>query len=241
MDPVEAAERARLEARAAVLSSPHGAKAATLQSQPIRDSALSDQRLRVIVSTDARALWLMRDSTVLMAAPVAIGMSESFKWAGKVYDFTTPHSRRKVIGKQENPFWVPPDWHYFEKAAEQGLTPVQLKKKDLIRLRDSTRIEVRGDQVGRVNQLGNFWPFTAGNEIIFDGKIFIPPIGTAQRKVPAVLGTHKLEIGNGYLIHGTDRETSIGAAVSHGCVRMYNQDVAELYASVPVGTPVYIF
>ena len=73
-----------------------------------------------------------------------------------------------------------------------------------------------------------------------EGKIFIPPIGSAQRKVPDVLGTHKLEIGNGYLIHGTNEETSVGAAVSHGCVRMYNEDVARLFAAVPIGTPVYI-
>jgi L,D-transpeptidase ErfK/SrfK len=62
-----------------------------------------------------------------------------------------------------------------------------------------------------------------------------------QRRVPEVLGTHKLEMGNGYLLHGTNEEGSIGEAVSHGCVRMYNEDVQRLYALVPVGTPVYIF
>ncbi|HEX6558024.1 MAG TPA: L,D-transpeptidase, partial [Longimicrobiales bacterium] len=96
-------------------------------------------------------------------------------------------------------------------------------------------------QVGRVNRLGNFWPFTPGKEIIFDGKVFIPPVGTEQRKVPLVLGTHKLELGSGYLIHGTNEEFSIGEAVSHGCVRMYNDDVAHLYAMVNIGTPVYIY
>ncbi|MGH7130163.1 MAG: L,D-transpeptidase, partial [Planctomycetaceae bacterium] len=108
-------------------------------------------------------------------------------------------------------------------------------------LRDGSWIEIRDDQVGRVNQFGNFAPFTPGNEIIFDGRIFIPPFGTAQRRIPDVLGTHKLEIGDGYLIHGTDQATSIGEAVSHGCVRMYNEDVAELYARVAVGTPVYLY
>jgi lipoprotein-anchoring transpeptidase ErfK/SrfK len=100
---------------------------------------------------------------------------------------------------------------------------------------------VRGADVGRINKFGNFWPFTPGNEIIFEGKIFIPPLSANQRKVPEVLGTHKLELGNGYLLHGTNEEGSIGEAVSHGCVRMYNEDVAQLYALVPIGTPVYIF
>lgn len=240
-DPAAAAAAARAEARARLRPTPLGVRAGSAAAQPILESGLRDRALRILVSTEARALWLMRDTAVLFVAPVAIGMAEDFVWAGKTYDFDTPHSKRKVLAKSANPLWVPPDWHYFEKAAEQKLTPVQLKAKTVVRLSDSTRIEVRGEQVGRVNQFGNFWPFTPGAEIIFEGKIFIPPLTSVQRKVPAVLGTHKLEIGNGYLIHGTNAETSIGDAVSHGCVRMYNEDVAQLYELVPVGTAVYIF
>ncbi len=44
----------------------------------------------------------------------------------------------------------------------------------------------------------------------------------------------------GYGIHGTNNPSSIGKAVSHGCVRMYNNDVIELYELVPIGTPVTI-
>ena len=44
----------------------------------------------------------------------------------------------------------------------------------------------------------------------------------------------------GYGIHGTDNPPSIGTAASHGCVRMYNEDVIELYDMVPIGTPVKI-
>lgn len=44
----------------------------------------------------------------------------------------------------------------------------------------------------------------------------------------------------GYGIHGTDEPESIGMAVSHGCVRMYNEDVIELYDIVPLGTAVEI-
>jgi lipoprotein-anchoring transpeptidase ErfK/SrfK len=44
-----------------------------------------------------------------------------------------------------------------------------------------------------------------------------------------------------YGIHGTDKPWSIGQAVSHGCVRMYSNDAAELYNFVTLGTPVHIF
>ncbi|SRR6266404_1775088 len=45
---------------------------------------------------------------------------------------------------------------------------------------------------------------------------------------------------NGAGIHGTDQTWSIGHAVSHGCVRMTIADVEQLYALVPLGTPIYV-
>jgi L,D-transpeptidase ErfK/SrfK len=44
----------------------------------------------------------------------------------------------------------------------------------------------------------------------------------------------------GYGIHGTNDPSSIGKAVSHGCVRMYNRDVLQLADIVPNGTRVRI-
>ncbi|MDM5297712.1 L,D-transpeptidase family protein [Bacillus pumilus] len=43
-----------------------------------------------------------------------------------------------------------------------------------------------------------------------------------------------------YGIHGTNNPSSIGKAVSKGCIRMYNEDVTELASLVPNGTPVTI-
>jgi lipoprotein-anchoring transpeptidase ErfK/SrfK len=47
-------------------------------------------------------------------------------------------------------------------------------------------------------------------------------------------------IVNGVGIHGTGQDYSIGSAASHGCIRMHVSDVIDLYARVPVGTPVLI-
>ncbi len=47
-------------------------------------------------------------------------------------------------------------------------------------------------------------------------------------------------IVDGAGIHGTDEDSSIGSAASHGCVRMHVSDVIDLYPRVPVGTPIYI-
>jgi L,D-transpeptidase ErfK/SrfK len=49
----------------------------------------------------------------------------------------------------------------------------------------------------------------------------------------------RLAAGNGtYLIHGTNNPIAVGLAVTHGCIRMYPDDVAELFPMIPVGTPV---
>lgn len=45
---------------------------------------------------------------------------------------------------------------------------------------------------------------------------------------------------DGIGIHGTNSPESIGKYVSHGCIRMYNSDVIELFNKVPIGTPVVI-
>jgi L,D-transpeptidase ErfK/SrfK len=44
----------------------------------------------------------------------------------------------------------------------------------------------------------------------------------------------------GYLIHGTNKRYGIGMRVSHGCVRMYPEDIERLFQEVPIGTPVKI-
>jgi len=56
------------------------------------------------------------------------------------------------------------------------------------------------------------------------------------------LGHYALRLGlPGYLIHGTDERKAfgIGMRVTHGCIRMYPEDIEELFKLVPVGTPVY--
>lgn len=55
------------------------------------------------------------------------------------------------------------------------------------------------------------------------------------------LGVRALYLGSSlYRIHGTDAPWTIGTAVSKGCIRMYNEDVLDLYPRVPVGTRVTV-
>jgi L,D-transpeptidase ErfK/SrfK len=55
------------------------------------------------------------------------------------------------------------------------------------------------------------------------------------------LGAHVLVLGMpSYLLHGTNRPAGVGMRVSHGCVRLFPENIQHLYESVPVDTPVTI-
>jgi len=55
------------------------------------------------------------------------------------------------------------------------------------------------------------------------------------------MGPRALTLAGGeYAIHGTNRPSSIGTFASYGCIRMYNQDILDLFERVRVGTPVVV-
>jgi L,D-transpeptidase ErfK/SrfK len=55
------------------------------------------------------------------------------------------------------------------------------------------------------------------------------------------MGDYALYLGwAGYAIHGTNHPDSIGRRDSHGCVRLYPEDIRTLFDLVPVGTPVTV-
>ena len=55
------------------------------------------------------------------------------------------------------------------------------------------------------------------------------------------LGKHAMRLALGsYLIHGTNKPSGVGMRVTHGCIRMFPEDIEALYKTVPVGTAVNI-
>ena len=103
-------------------------------------------------------------------------------------DWRTPLGTTRVIGKQKNPTWYPPESVRKEHAAAGDPLPASVPS-------------------GPDNPLGLF--------------------------------AMRLAAGNGtYLIHGTNNPIAVGLAVTHGCIRMYPDDVAALFPLIAVGTQV---
>jgi lipoprotein-anchoring transpeptidase ErfK/SrfK len=224
-----------------------GASTAEERLQRTREDAeaAAPDRPYLVVSVEERRLWYKENDRVLFEAPVATGSGKTLVREGgaSAWKFETPRGRLVVRSKEESPVWVPPDWHYVEQARKRGLSLARLEPGQTIPTADGGVIAVSGGDVVRRDRSGNERPLEAadGREIVADGKLIVPPTGTNQRRYEGVLGTHRLNLGDGYALHGTNRPETVGQAVSHGCVRLRNEDIAQLYAMVPVGTPVYIY
>jgi len=119
------------------------------------------------------------ETPVIITHPVSVGRM----------DWETPLGKTKIVTKQKDPDWRPP----------QSL-------KD---------------------------------EAIAEGNEPLPDIVKAGPDNP--LGRYAMRLGiPGYLIHSTNKPYGVGMRVTHGCLRMYPEDIERLFENIPVGTPVHL-
>ncbi|HEX2968221.1 MAG TPA: L,D-transpeptidase [Bacteroidales bacterium] len=69
----------------------------------------------------------------------------------------------------------------------------------------------------------------------------IPSATDQSRYEYGVLGDYAMAIGDGYLIHGTIYKRFLGMPVTHGCVRLNDEDLEFIFNTLSVGSKVYIF
>ncbi len=69
----------------------------------------------------------------------------------------------------------------------------------------------------------------------------IPSVNDPSRWEAGVLGDYALSIGDGYLIHGTIYKRFLGMPVTHGCIRMNDDDLEAVYKTLEIGSKVYIY
>jgi L,D-transpeptidase ErfK/SrfK len=120
------------------------------------------------------------EKPVVITYPVSIGKM----------DWHTPLGETRVISKQKNPSWYPPESVRKEHLANGDPLPKVVP-------------------AGPDNPLGDF--------------------------------AMRLAVGGGsYMLHGTNNPMAVGMAITHGCIRMYPEDVAALFPLVPVGTKVWL-
>lgn len=192
---------------------------------------LHDSEFKITVSTEENKVYARRNGQLVFEAVCSTGKNTTLRAGGRTMIFRTPIGRFHVQSKEENPMWVPPDWHFIEQARENGLEVVHLQRGQTL-----GDLSISGNQV-----MSNGYPLPQGELIVRGGAIVVPPVGTAQRQFPDVLGGHRLNLGDGYALHGTQAVSQLGRSVSHGCVRLANEDIAQLFQMANVGDEVVIY
>ncbi len=125
--------------------------------------------------------------------------------------------------------------YYFPRAkkGEQQLVatyPISIGRQDWSTPHGATRV------VSKVKDPTWTPPESIRREHAAEGD-FLPTVVPAGPQNP--LGAYALRLGiEGYLIHGTDKPYGIGMRVTHGCMRLYPEDIARVFHTVPVGTTV---
>lgn len=69
----------------------------------------------------------------------------------------------------------------------------------------------------------------------------VPSARSADRIEWGALGDYALEIGDSYMLHGTLYQRFLGLPVTHGCVRLGDEDLEVIYNSLSVGSKVFIY
>ena len=192
---------------------------------------MHDSSFVITVSTAENRVYARRNGELVFEAICSTGKNTTLYTGGETKVFRTPIGKFRIQSKEEEPKWVPPDWHYVEEAHGSGLEVVQLGQGKCI-----ADLCAKGTEV-----YSNGYPVEGGQLLVRGGAVIIPPVGTRAREFPDVLGTHRLNLGDGYALHGTQNVRQLGTNASHGCVRLKNEDIAQLFQMANVGDEVIIY
>lgn len=172
-------------------------------------------------------------------------------WINKHYVETfTPKYR------DETPDVHPGVTRYVEVDKSSFLLKVVEKKNDIKKVIFKTRVALGMDRCLPKSKGGRCY-YTEPGEYHVRWKVHDPEgiqwcipksmekeyssaIARGKRCFRGAIGTHALNIGKTYAIHGTSNPASIGKRVSHGCIRTANKAIAKLYKLLDVGDKVYI-
>lgn len=69
----------------------------------------------------------------------------------------------------------------------------------------------------------------------------LPPTDPNERFDDVSLGKYGLYMGDGYIIHGTLFKSLLGRRVTHGCIRLGDEDLEFVYNSTPIGARVFLY
>jgi L,D-transpeptidase ErfK/SrfK len=224
-----------------VLAGLCGPAGATVYELPENGSA--------VFGTDERIKSTYRDTLLDIARRYSLGYEEIIRanpgvdmWLpGEGTDILLPGRRILPPGPHEGVVVNLPEHrlYYFPKTrkGEKPVVityPVSIGKMDWSTPLGETRV------VSKQKHPSWYPPESVRKEHLANGDP-LPKVVPAGPDNPLGDFAMRLAVGGGtYMLHGTNNPMAVGMAITHGCIRMYPEDVAALFPLVPVGTKVWL-
>jgi L,D-transpeptidase YbiS len=154
----------------------------------------------------------------------------------KKYELTTPRLPYLIVDTSENRIHVMKGDNQLHEGVCSTGSYIWLKAADQRQWIFHTprgMFQIRGKKEFPVWKKPD-WAF------IEDG-LPVPSPDAPERYEYGVLGDYALELGDGYLIHGTLYKRMLGMPVTHGCVRLDDADLRVVYKNLQIGSKVFIY
>ena len=193
-------------------------------------SAFAQDNLSIEIDISLQRLYLVDNSTIISSYPIS---SSKYGEGSKQNSFKTPlgsHMIKEMIGDQ-----VPKNTIFISRINTQREAKIihdqensdndQVPKNTIFISRINTQREAK-----IIHDQEN-----SDNDYVTTRIMWLDGLEDGKNKGKGV------DSYNRYIyIHGTHEEGLIGQKASHGCIRMFNSDVIELFSVVKKGTKVYI-
>jgi L,D-transpeptidase ErfK/SrfK len=218
-----------------------GPAAATVYELPENGSA--------VFGTDERIKSTYQDTLLDIARRYSLGYEEIIRanpgvdmWLpGEGTDILLPGKRILPPGPREGVVVNLPEHrlYYFPKT-KKGEKPVVITYPVSIGKMDWSTPLGETHVVSKQKNPSWYPPESVRKEHLANGDP-LPKVVPAGPDNPLGDYAMRLAVGGGsYMLHGTNNPMAVGMAITHGCIRMYPEDVAALFPLVPVGTKVWL-
>lgn len=154
----------------------------------------------------------------------------------KKYEAMTPRQAYLVINTSDNHFFLYRDRKLVREGFVSTGSYVRLQSHDD---REWLFKTPKGKQTVKGKITNPVW--RRPDWAFIEEGLAVPSATHPSRYEYGVLGDYALSLGDGYLIHGTLYKRFLGMPVTHGCIRMNDEDLEATFKTLNVGSRVYIY
>jgi L,D-transpeptidase YbiS len=192
--------------------------------------------LSIVAPLKSQAFNARRDGATKLRQQIAALRRDISALQMKVRDFI-PSKPYFVVSTSENVFFIKRDTTAVRKGScstgSYTLLTTPDKKRQWMFKTPRGRFRIQNKIENPVWRMPDWAYVEMGKSI--------PAENSPDRYEPGVLGSYAMVIGNGYMIHGTLYQRFLGLPVTHGCIRLGDDDLDAAYRDLDIGSAVYIY